>query len=247
MSEYFIAAFYKFVEIADPAEKQLALKAFCKAREMVGKVLFAAEGINGTIAGTRASVLETMEYLSGKLRLGSIDYKTSTSPFKPFYKLKVQVKNEIVTMRCREANPAKIVGQYLDSHEWNKLLADPDVTVIDTRNDYEYELGTFEGAIDPKTRHFSQFPKFVEENLDPDKHKKVAMFCTGGIRCEKATSYMLGKGFKEVYHLKGGILKYLEEIPPEKSLWKGECFVFDKRASVKTKLEIGSYVGKIWV
>lgn len=247
MSNYFIAAFYKFIEISDPEEKQLALKEFCKVREMVGKVLVAGEGINGTIAGTRASVLETMEYLSGQLGLGSIDFKTSTSPFKPFYKLKVQVKNEIVTMRCQEANPAKIVGHYLDSQEWNELLADPEVTVIDTRNDYEYELGTFEGAIDPKTRHFSQFPKFVEENLDPAKHKKVAMFCTGGIRCEKATSYMLGKGFKEVYHLKGGILKYLEEIPPEKSLWKGECFVFDKRASVKDGLEIGSYVGKIWV
>ncbi|MDL5049136.1 rhodanese-related sulfurtransferase [Oscillatoria amoena NRMC-F 0135] len=247
MSEYFIAAFYKFADVPDPVGRQLALKEFCKARGIVGKVLVAGEGINGTIAGTESDVRAALDHAMTTLDFGPIEFKTSSSPFKPFHKLKIQVKNEIVTMRCPEANPAKIVGQYLDSQEWNQLLADPEVVVIDTRNSYEYELGTFEGAIDPKTRAFSQFPEFVEKNLDPAKHKKVAMFCTGGIRCEKASSYMLGQGFQEVYHLKGGILKYLEDTPPEQSRWKGECFVFDKRASVKDGLAIGSYVGKIWV
>jgi len=247
MSEYFIAAFYKFIEVPNPEDRQLAFKEFCKARGMVGKVLIAGEGINGTIAGSQVDVLDALKYAIQDLGFGEIEYKTSVSPFKPFYKLKIQIKNEIVTMRCRDANPAKIVGKYLNSEEWNQVISDPEVVVIDTRNEYEYELGTFKGALDPQTHHFSQFPKYVEENLDPAKHKKVAMFCTGGIRCEKASSYMLKKGFKEVYHLKGGILKYLEDIPPEKSLWEGECFVFDKRATVKDKLEIGSYVGKIWV
>lgn len=236
-----VAALYKFADLPDYVELQAPLRELCEAHGIKGTLLLAAEGINGTIAGTRSAIDAVKAFLGNDPRFNGLEYKESSADSMPFYRLKVRLKKEIVTLGVDGVNPNVAVGTYVDPEDWNALVADPDVILIDTRNDYEFQVGTFKGAIDPKTATFRSFPEYVKANLDPKVHKKVAMFCTGGIRCEKASSYMLHEGFEEVFHLKGGILKYLEKVPAEESLWEGECFVFDERVSLKHNLELGEY------
>ena len=236
-----VATFYKFTALPDYAALQQPLKGICETNDIKGTILLAQEGINGTIAGTEAGVNAVLSYIQSDARLSGIDIKYSPARKPPFEKLKVRLKKEIVTIGLPEVSPTQQVGTYVTAEEWNNIISDPEVTVIDTRNDYEVGMGTFKGAIDPETATFTEFPDYANNNLNPQKNKKVAMFCTGGIRCEKASSYLLSQGFEEVYHLKGGILKYLEEIPAEQSLWQGECFVFDERVAIKHGLETGSY------
>jgi UPF0176 protein len=202
--------------------------------------LLAPEGINGTIAGTRQAIDRVLGYLRSDQRLSDLDYKESTALSPPFDRMKVRLKSEIVTLGVPEADPTQQVGTYVEPKDWNALIRDPDVILIDTRNQYEVAIGTFQGAQNPETASFRQFPDYVQQ-LDPAQHPKVAMFCTGGIRCEKASALMLARGFQQVYHLKGGILKYLEDVPPEQSLWQGECFVFDQRVAVQHGLALGSH------
>jgi UPF0176 protein len=203
-----------------------------KAHRVKGTLLLAEEGINGTISGSRNAIDGFLGELKSDPRFADIDHKESYCDEEPFYRSKVKLKKEIVTIGVEGVDPNKQTGTYVNPADWNALIADPEVLLIDARNDYEVALGTFAGAADPKTSSFGEFPKFVGDNLDPARHRKVAMFCTGGIRCEKASSYMKSRGFREVYHLKGGILKYLEEVPKEQSMWRGECFVFDHRVAV---------------
>lgn len=239
-----VAALYKFVEIQDREAMQEALKTHAKSLDVYGSLLIANEGINGTIcAPTKDAMDDMIAFLDKQVGVDDkMELKYSTAELRPFRRLKVRLKDEIVTLRQNHVDPTKTVGTYLEPKEWNELLKNnPDMPVIDTRNDYEVEIGTFKNALDPKTKVFTEFPDFVEKNLSPKKNKKVAMFCTGGIRCEKASSYMLAEGYDEVYHLKGGILKYLEEIPEEESLWDGECYVFDHRVSVGHGLKEGTY------
>lgn len=236
-----VATFYKFVKLPDFVEKQNPLLAYCQAQEIRGTILLAAEGINGTIAGSRQGVDAVLAYLRSDQRLADLEHKESLADTPPFERMKVRLKQEIVTLGMPEVDPSEQVGTYVTPQEWNQLLSDPDVTVIDTRNDYEVAIGTFHRAQNPETESFRQFPDYVRDNLNPNQHRKVALFCTGGIRCEKATSFMLSQGFSEVYHLKGGILKYLEEVPAEESLWQGECFVFDQRVAVQQGLELGTH------
>ena len=241
-----IVAIYKFTDQPDFEALKAPLAEFCCARAIRGTLLLAPEGINGTVAGTPEAIdqlvgwLEDGNLFGGRFRGAEIKY--SHAQTQPFHRMKVRLKSEIVTLRAPEANPGRQVGTYVDPENWNDLIADDDVVVIDTRNDYEVALGTFENALDPKTTTFTQFKDYVAQNLDPQKHRKVAMFCTGGIRCEKASSYMLAQGFEEVFHLKGGILNYLETVPQEQSRWDGECFVFDERVSVGHGLKIGEAV-----
>ena len=233
MSEIIVvAALYKFVTLKDFANLKQPLLAAMKAHGVKGTLLLAEEGINATISGTRAAIDGFLSGLKSDRRFADLDHKESFCDENPFYRSKVKLKKEIVTIGVEGVDPNKQVGTYVLAADWNALIADPDVLLIDTRNDYEVALGTFEGAMDPATTSFGEFPKYVGENLDPGKHKKVAMFCTGGIRCEKASSHMVSQGFREVYHLKGGILKYLEEVPAHESKWQGECFVFDHRVAV---------------
>lgn len=214
----------------------------CTVNQAVGTLLLAPEGINGTIATpSAAEMTHIIDFLDDKFGIRQGELKYSGGEEQPFRKLKVRLKKEIVTLKAPEADPTQKVGTYIEPHEWNALIADPDITLIDTRNTYETVVGIFKGAIDPQISTFTQFKDYVAENMDPQKHKKVAMFCTGGIRCEKASSYMLAHGFEEVYHLKGGILKYLEEIKPEESQWDGECFVFDRRVAIGHGLEEAPY------
>ncbi|MBD2311645.1 rhodanese-related sulfurtransferase [Desertifilum sp. FACHB-1129] len=236
-----VATFYKFVPLPDFTEKQEPLLTFCKAQQVCGTILLAAEGINGTIAGSRSNIDAVLAYLRSDARLADLEAKESLTDNPPFERMKVRLKSEIVTLGVPFVNPNEQVGHYVTPQEWNQLIQDPEVILVDTRNDYEVAIGTFKGAQNPETESFRQFPDYVQQNLDPTKHRKVALFCTGGIRCEKATSYMLAQGFEEVYHLKGGILKYLEEVPPEESLWEGECFVFDQRVAVQHGLELGTH------
>jgi len=236
-----VATFYKFISLPDYKDLQPPLKALCQQQQVKGTILLAAEGINGTIAGSRQGINAVFAYIRSDQRLQDIDIKESSAVEAPFAKLKVRLKKEIVTIGLPEISPTKQVGTYVPPQQWNKIIAAPDVTVVDTRNSYEVGMGTFQGAQNPETSVFNEFPDYVKENLDPNKNKKVAMFCTGGIRCEKASSYLLSQGFEEVYHLKGGILKYLEEVPEEESLWQGECFVFDERVAIKHGLETGTY------
>lgn len=236
-----VAALYKFTPLNDLPSWQRKFSELCDLHGIRGTLLLAPEGINGTVAGTRQGIDALKALLFGDPLFDGIEYKESHADEMPFLRLKVRIKSEIVTLRVKEANPTERVGTYLNPHEWNELLKDPEVVVIDTRNDYEVAIGTFKGAVDPKTKCFTELPQFVKQNLDPQKHRKVAMFCTGGIRCEKSTALMKHYGFDEVYHLKGGILKYLEEVPQEESLWEGECFVFDQRVSVGHGLELGQY------
>nr|WP_324258666.1 rhodanese-related sulfurtransferase [Cellvibrio fontiphilus] len=241
MTQIVVAALYKFVKLPDYESLVPRLKSLCDELGIKGTLLLAEEGINGTVSGSRDAIDGLCAFLDADGRFANLSYKESFYEEQPFYRMKVKLKKEIVTMGVNGIDPQKIVGTYVKPQDWNALISDPDVVVIDTRNSYEYEIGTFERAIDPKTETFREFPAYVAENLDPAKHKKVAMFCTGGIRCEKSTAYMKEQGFEEVYHLEGGILKYLEEVPEEESLWRGECFVFDNRVAVNHKLEKGVY------
>jgi UPF0176 protein len=236
-----VATFYKFVELTDFAEKRQPLLAYCQSQGIKGTILLAPEGINGTIWGDRQAIDAVMSFLQKDVRLSDLIAKESYSEDSPFDRMKVKLKREIVTLGRPEANPNRQVGTYVSPQAWNALITDPDVIVIDTRNDYEVSIGSFRGAINPQTKSFRQFPDYVQQHLDPSQHKKVAMFCTGGIRCEKASSFMLNQSFQEVYHLKGGILKYLEEVPPDESLWEGECFVFDQRVALQHGLIEGTY------
>lgn len=230
--EVVIAALYHFASLPDYRELREALQACCQAAGIRGTLLLAEEGINGTVSGSRAGIDALLARLRGDPRLAALEHKESFAAAHPFRRLKVKLKKEIVTLGVPGVDPNRLVGTYVEPEDWNALLADPEVVVIDTRNDYEVAIGSFRNAVDPATRSFREFPRFVRENLDPARHRKVAMFCTGGIRCEKASSFMRAEGFPEVFHLKGGILKYLERVRPEDSLWQGECFVFDHRVGV---------------
>lgn len=241
MNEVVVAALYKFAALPDYRSISEPLKEHCESLGLKGTLLLAEEGLNGTVAGSRKGIDGLLDYLRADPRLAGLEHKESYYQDMPFYRMKVKLKREIVTMGIEDVDPRHIVGTYVAPRDWNQLISDPDVLVVDTRNHYEYAIGTFEGALDPETETFREFPRYVEQHLDPARHKKVAMFCTGGIRCEKATAYMKQKGFDEVYHLQGGILKYLEEVPEEQSLWRGECFVFDNRVAVNHQLERGSY------
>ena len=236
-----VAALYRFVRLEDFEDLRAPLLAFCEARGIRGTLLLAEEGINGTIAGTEQAISEVLVYLRSDKRLADLDCKFSYNTDRPFLRMKVKLKKEIVTMGRPGIDPNQCVGRYASPEQWNALVDDPECLVIDTRNDYEVEIGTFQGAINPNTTSFREFPEWVEENLDPSKHKKVAMFCTGGIRCEKSTSLLVSMGFEDVWHLQGGILNYLEKTPVEQTRWDGECFVFDSRVSVDHHLEKGSY------
>ena len=236
-----VAALYKFVALPDYHELREPLLDACINAGVKGTLLLATEGINGTVAGTRSAIDEVLAYLKRDKRFNDIDHKESLDVELPFYRMKVKLKKEIVTMGRDGIDPNSLVGHYVEPKNWNALITDPEVTVIDTRNKYECDIGSFKDAINPQTTTFREMPQFVDQQLDPAKHKKVAMFCTGGIRCEKSTAYLLEQGFDEVYHLKGGVLKYLEEVPKEQSLWQGECFVFDNRVAVDHNLNVGSY------
>jgi UPF0176 protein len=233
---YKVAAFYQFTELADFRALREPLRARCADLRLKGSVLLAAEGINGTVAGTADNIDALVaELRDGGLfggRLDRLELKFSTAQVMPFGRLKIRLKKEIVTLGDERCDPTRQVGIYVEPAEWNALIAREDTLVIDTRNAFEVALGTFEGAIDPKIASFGQFKDFVADRLDPQKHRRIAMFCTGGIRCEKATSHLLARGFAEVYHLKGGILKYLEEIDESSSRWRGTCFVFDERVAL---------------
>lgn len=238
---YVVAALYKFVSLPDYVILRDRLYQHMVMHKVKGTLLLAEEGINGTICGTREGIDAVCEFLYADERFIGLSYKESFAQEPAFYRTKVKLKKEIVTMGVEGINPAHIVGTYVKGQEWNNLISDPDTIVIDTRNDYEVAIGTFTNAVNPNTTSFREFPQWAADNLDKTKHKKVAMFCTGGIRCEKSTAYLKEQGFDEVYHLDGGILKYLEEVPAEQSLWQGECFVFDQRVAVKHGLEQGSY------
>jgi UPF0176 protein len=241
MSELVVAAIYKFVKLNDCAAMREPLLARCDALGITGTLLLATEGINGTIAGTRAGIDQILSYLRCDPRLADLEHKESTADLPPFYRMKVKLKNEIVTMGVPGIDPTEQVGLYVNPEDWNALINNPDVLLIDTRNDYEVEVGTFRGAVDPRITTFREFPEYVKKHIDPHQKPRIAMFCTGGIRCEKASAYMLQQGFPEVYHLQGGILKYLENVPEEESLWQGECFVFDQRVAVGHGLAPGHY------
>jgi UPF0176 protein len=228
---YTIAAFYRFVHIPEPAVLREQLLASFGDSDLLGTLLIAGEGINGTMAGSAATIGRLLQSLSERAGLDLAEVKFSSSEEPPFKRLKFKVKAEIITFRNVAIDPTK-PGQYVEPQEWNALISDPDVLVLDTRNTYETEVGTFAGAVTPEIENFSDFVTYVRENLDTAKHRKVAMFCTGGIRCEKASAFMLQEGFEEVYHLKGGILKYLEQTPKHDSKWQNECYVFDRRTSV---------------
>jgi UPF0176 protein len=241
MTNIVVAALYKFVALEDFHELREPLLDACLAAGARGTLLLAHEGINGTIAGTREGVDEVLAYLRADPRLQDLEHKESLDDHMPFYRMKVKLKKEIVTMGIAGIDPNQQVGTYVRPADWNELVSDPEVLMVDTRNNYEYGIGSFRGALDPETTTFREFPAYVRKHLDPGRHKKVAMFCTGGIRCEKASAFMLQEGFEEVYHLRGGILKYLEEVPEDDSLWQGECFVFDNRVAVNHSLEKGQY------
>lgn len=236
-----VAALYQFVTLPNYQDLRIPLKAFCEVQGIKGTLLLAAEGINGTIAGSRKDIDAVIAYLKEIGPFQNLEYKESSAKTMPFMRLKIKLKKEIVTFGVPAANPTQMVGTYVAPSEWNELISRPDVITVDTRNDYEVMIGTFKGATNPKTASFKDFIDYIEKNLVQHKDKPIAMYCTGGIRCERSTSYLKAVGFKEVYHLKGGILKYLEEVPKEKSLWEGECFVFDQRVAVKHGLELGSY------
>ena len=236
-----VVALYRFVRLDDFESLREPLLNFCLYRNIKGTLLLAREGINGTVAGSSAAIGALLRYLIDDERLADLNYKFSYHEERPVLRMKVKLKREIVTMGKMDIDPHKCVGRYASPREWNALIDDPEVLVIDTRNEYEVAIGTFEGAVNPRTNNFRDFPDWVDQNLDPSEHKKVAMFCTGGIRCEKSTSLLVSKGFEDVWHLKGGILNYLEQTAEEDSRWEGECFVFDSRVAVNHELEKGSY------
>ena len=238
---YTIAALYHFTRFQDPAALQGPLKDLCLSQGVTGSLLLAGEGINGTIAGSRAGIDAVLAHIRALPGCADLEWKESSAQDQPFGRMKVRLKKEIVTMGQPDVDPRARVGHYVDPADWNALIQSPDVAVIDTRNDYEVAIGTFEGAVDPKTESFRDFPAWWEANKDRFHNKRIAMFCTGGIRCEKSTNFLIGQGVEDVYHLKGGILKYLEEVPQEDSTWQGECFVFDGRVSVGHGLAEGPH------
>jgi len=240
-SQITICALYKFVRLENYKSLQVPLLAKMNGLEVKGTLLLASEGINGTIAGSKSAIEQLLAFLAKNEGLANISHKESYANENPFHRTKVKLKKEIVTMGVEGIDPNQVVGTYVKPQDWNALISDPEVLLVDTRNDYEVEIGTFKGALNPDTETFREFPKYVKDNLDKTKHKKVAMFCTGGIRCEKSTAYLKEQGFEEVYHLEGGILKYLEEVPSTDTMWQGECFVFDGRVAVNHGLEQGQY------
>lgn len=238
---YTVAALYKFVSLPDYTKLRGPLQDMCDLLDVKGTLLLAEEGLNGTISGQENKISELIEFLRADPRLNDLDVKYSTADESPFYRMKVRLKREIVTMGVDGVDPNKTVGTYVDPSDWNALISDPNTILIDTRNDYEVGIGTFRGAVNPNTNTFREFPAWVEANRKNIDKPKVAMFCTGGIRCEKASSFMLENGFDDVYHLKGGILKYLETQDESESLWEGDCFVFDQRVAVTHGLEESEY------
>ena len=249
MQDFLTAALYKFVELPDFAELQAPLLACCEAHCVKGTLLLAAEGINGTIAGAPDDVHAVLAFLRADPRLALLEHKEARSDRMSFYRMKVRLKREIVTLGVPDVHPALMAGQYVKPADWNRLIDQPDVVLVDTRNDYEVGIGSFKGAINPATQSFSELPAWVEREMAEggklamtDGIKpKVAMFCTGGIRCEKSTAFLRAKGFDDVYHLEGGILKYLETVPQADSYWRGDCFVFDERVSVGHGLKVGDF------
>lgn len=238
---FIVAALYHFTRFADPAALRGPLLDCCDANGIRGTLLLAAEGINGTVAGSRAGIDAALAYIRALPGCAALVWKESPAADMPFGRMKVRLKREIVTMGQPDVDPTAAVGNYIEPQDWNALISAPDVAVIDTRNDYEVEIGSFVGAVDPRTRSFRDFPAWWEENAHRFHNKRIAMFCTGGIRCEKSTNYLMSQGVDQVFHLKGGILKYLEDVPQDNSLWQGECFVFDKRVSLGHGLKQGDY------
>ncbi|NVJ96907.1 MAG: rhodanese-related sulfurtransferase [Alphaproteobacteria bacterium] len=241
MSNYLVAALYNFAAFSDYKNWQKPIYDTCVAEDVKGTLLLASEGINGTIAGPEAGIRKVLAFLHGIEPISGFVHKESWASDEPFLRMKVRLKKEIVTMGVEGIDPKKVVGTYVKPQDWNALISDPNTVVVDTRNDYEVAIGTFKGAIDPKTKSFREFPQWAENNKDLLNKPKVAMFCTGGIRCEKSTAFMKEQGYDEVFHLEGGILKYLEEVSEEESLWEGDCFVFDDRVSVRHGLAEGDY------
>ena len=241
MTEILIATFYRFTTLEDTVSMQSSIETCCNKNDVRGIVLLANEGINATLAGTREGVLNVLRYLRKDPRLAELTWKESTTKKQPFRKLRVRLKKEIVTMGVPMIDPQQLTGTYVKPKDWNDLISDPNVLVVDTRNDYEVEIGSFRDAINPNIASFGELPQWIEENIDIDAQPRIAMFCTGGIRCEKSTALLKEAGLSEVYHLEGGILKYLERIAEDRSLWEGQCFVFDERVSVGHGLEVGEY------
>jgi UPF0176 protein len=239
--QFEVAAFYRFVKLADCRELRDPLQQRCNDLELMGTILLAEEGINGTVSGSEKNIRRLFERLASDPRLADLPYKQSWVDEQPFYRMKVRLKKEIVSLGVEGVDPTREVGEYVAPVEWNELISRPDVRLVDTRNDYEVHLGSFRGAENPGTRSFRQFPQWVSENLDPETDENVAMFCTGGIRCEKATAYLLQQGFRNVYHLDGGILNYLQSTDPADSTWQGDCFVFDNRVTVDHELKQGDF------
>jgi len=241
MTKVIVAALYHFTKFSDYKKLQDPLRKICNSEGIKGSLLIAYEGINGTISGSRSGIDAVLKHIRSMPGCSNLEHKESFASEIPFKRMKVKLKKEIVTMGQPHIDPTLNVGNYIEPSDWNNLISQDDVIVIDTRNDYEVAIGSFDGAIDPETKSFGEFPEWWEENRSKYQDKRVAMFCTGGIRCEKSTNFLLNEGVKDVYHLKGGILKYLEEVPEKNSKWNGECFVFDSRVSVKHGLEEGIY------
>lgn len=241
MPQIVVCALYKFVTLEDYKTLKPPLLKCMLQQNIRGTLLLANEGINGTVAGSRMAIDALLNYLQADKRLAGVRYKISLTKQMPFLRTRVKLKKEIVTMGVNGIDPKHIVGTYVKPNDWNALISDPEVLLVDTRNDYEVQVGTFKNAINPKTDSFREFPDYIKQHFNPEKHTKVAMYCTGGIRCEKSTAYMKEQGFKDVYHLEGGILNYLEEVPEQATLWQGECFVFDDRVTVDHQLEKGQY------
>jgi len=238
---FLVAAFYRFVRLPDYRELREPLQRLCEELRLLGSILLAEEGINGTVSGADTDIAKLFESLRADPRLADLHYKESRANEQPFYRMKVRLKAEIVSMGIAGVDPNRVVGEYVSPEDWNALISRKGVRLVDTRNHYEYHLGTFKGAEDPNTASFRDFPKWAAENLDPERDQEIAMFCTGGIRCEKATSWLLEQGFKHVYHLDGGILNYLESVERQESLWEGDCFVFDNRVTVDHELAEGDF------
>ncbi len=242
---YLVTGFYKFVSLNDLEQKRENWQDYCHQKNIKGTILLASEGINGTLAGDPAAIAEILTLLKTEPELSDLVTRDSWTENLPFERMKVKIKDEIVTFGQPHADPTQQVGIYVEPQEWNELIQDPTILVLDTRNKYEVKTGTFPGAINPNTHSFREFPDYVSQNLDPEQHPKIAMFCTGGIRCEKASSFLLSQGFREVYHLQGGILNYLSEMSAEENLWQGECFVFDQRISLDSELKEGAFTACI--
>jgi UPF0176 protein len=237
-----VAAFYKFVSIDDPVALQGELRQVCLTHDIKGTILVAREGINATVSGAENAIDALIRTIASDARFSGLEVKYSEAAEHPFQRLKVKIKREIVTFGVSDAKPSVATGTFIEPGDWNALISDPDVLVIDTRNDYEVQVGTFEGAHNPETRAFNEFPDYVQRMLSADRQRKIAMFCTGGIRCEKASAFLVREGFSNVYQLNGGILRYLEQVAPEESLWRGECFVFDERVALEHGARQGHHI-----